>query len=254
MRRRPRGRSILAIAALCVAAACRAEQNTPEQTFSWPAGEAAEIDKTIATGSTSGERDGLAAAIMIDVSGSMARAPRGADEPKIIAARRAALDIVDRFAKYAADHPTEPVMLGIYEFSSRDSREDTREVIAMGPPDRPRAAAAVAVMQPGGGTPIGDAMIAGKRALDTTGLTRRHLLVITDGENTDGHEPGAVAAAFGRRAEAERPSLYFVAFDITASRFADVKTAGGLVLEAVDSRGLTETLETLLTGQILLER
>ena len=40
-----------------------------------------------------------------------------------------------------------------------------------------------------GGTPIGDAMIAGKRALDRTGLSRRHLLVVTDGENTDGAKP-----------------------------------------------------------------
>jgi hypothetical protein len=155
-------------------------------------------------------------------------------EPKIESARRAALDIVEQFARYADDHPSEPVMLGIYEFSVRRRQASARDVIPMGP--------------------IGDAMIAGKLALDATGLAQRHLLVITDGENTRGHLPGQVAAAIGRRPEAERPSIYFVAFDIDASRFDDVKSAGALVFEAADSRGLNETLETLLRGEILVER
>ena len=64
----------------------------------------------------------------------------------------------------------------------------------------------------------------------------------------------AAAAALGRRPPIERPSLYFVAFDINATRFTDVKGAGALVLEAADSRGLAATIESLLTGQILVER
>ena len=87
-----------------------------------------------------------------------------------------------------------------------------------------------------GGTPIGNAMIAAKRELDATGLTRRHLLVVTDGENTDGFEPEAVAAAINRRPEAERPSMYFVAFDIDARRFEKVRESGALVLGAADAQ------------------
>jgi hypothetical protein len=158
------------------------------------------------------------------------------------------------FARYAADHPSEPVLLGIYEFSERSGQPSTREVIPMGPPMRDQAEAAVAAMSPNGGTPIGDAMIAGKRALDATGLSRRHLLVVTDGENTDGYPPQQVSAALLRRPETEQLSLYFVAFDISASRFDNVKKDGALVLEAADSRGLNQTLDTLLRGEILLER
>jgi Mg-chelatase subunit ChlD len=124
----------------------------------------------------------------------------------------------------------------------------------MARPDRTKAASALASMEARGGTPIGNAMITAKRELDATGLTRRHLLVVTDGENTGGYEPERVATAINRRPEAERPSLYFVAFDIEASRFRQVRDAGGLVLGAANAKELNATLDSLLRGQILLEK
>jgi hypothetical protein len=202
-------------------------------------------------------REGLAAAILIDVSGSMKDSVAGLEdilEPKIQIAQRAARDLVQQFARYAEEHPEEPTLLGIYEFSQRRGMPDCREVVPMGVPDPAVAASALSSLRPVGGTPIGNAMIAGKRALDATGLTRRHLLVITDGENTDGFQPGRVAAAIGRRPEAERPSIYFVAFDIEAGRFDAVRDAGGLVLGAADAPELNATLDTLLRGRILVER
>ena len=211
--------------------------------------------EALAPEATPEAKDGVAAAIMIDVSGSMEqRAGRGDNVEKIVVARKAALDLVDQFAKYATDHPGEPVLLGIYEFSTRRKQPDAREVIPMGVPNRATAEAAVALMRADGGTPIGDAMIAGKKALDATGLTRRHLLVITDGENTDGTKPEVVAAALAKRPEVERPSLYFVAFDVDANRFDGVKQAGGLVLGAASGAALGETLDSLLRGKILIEK
>ena len=213
------------------------------------------LETALTPDTTVPEREGLAAAILIDVSGSMEQpAGKGSGVPKIVSARRAALDLVEQFARYADDHKGEPVLLGIYEFSGRAGKPDCREVIAMGPPDRTRAAAAIQQMQPKGGTPIGSAMVIGKLALDSTGLSRRHLLVVTDGENTDGFTPEEVAAAIGRRPGIEQPSIYFVAFDIAASRFNAVKSSGALVLEAADARALNDTLDTLLRGKILIER
>ena len=215
------------------------------------------IDEQLAPSAVTPPREGLAAAIVIDVSGSMDDEVTGADgreERKIDVARRAARDLVEQFARYADDHPDEPVLLGLYEFSERDGRPDCRPVIGMGRPDRARAAAAIAGMMAQGGTPIGNAMITAKRELDATGLTRRHLLIVTDGENTDGFEPDRVAAAINRRPEAERPSIYFVAFDIEANRFRDVREAGSLVLGAANAKELNATLDSLLRGQILLEK
>jgi Mg-chelatase subunit ChlD len=215
------------------------------------------IDEQLTPSTDTPPREGLAAAIVIDVSGSMDGEVAGADgrsEPKIEIARRAARDLVEQFARYADDHPDEPVLLGLYEFSELAGRADCRPVIPMARPDRAKAASALASMNASGGTPIGNAMITAKRELDATGLTRRHLLVVTDGENTGGHEPERVATAINRRPEAERPSLYFVAFDIEASRFRQVRDAGGLVLGAANAKELNATLDSLLRGQILLEK
>jgi len=215
------------------------------------------IDEQLASVSPKPLREGLAAAILIDVSGSMDDEVRGVErsrEPKIAIARRAARDLVEQFAKYADDHHDETVLLGLFEFSERSGLPDCRPVIPMGPPDRSRADRALASMRARGGTPIGNAMIIAKRELDDTGLSRRHLLVVTDGENTDGFDPQSVTAGINRRPEAERPSIYFVAFDIEARRFARVRDAGDLVLGAADAADLNSTLDSLLRGQILIEK
>ena len=212
---------------------------------------AQQLEQELTPRTTVEPRDGLAAATSMDeeVAGQ-----NGRKEPKIEIARRAALALVDQFASYAQDHQDEPVQLGIYEFSRRRGDPDCREVVAMGPPDRDRAAAAIARLTADGGTPIGQAMITAKRALDGTGLSRRHLLVVTDGENTDGTAPDRVAVAINKRPDAERPAIYFVAFDVEASRFSRVRDAGGLVLSAANATELNTTLDTLLRGKILVEK
>jgi Mg-chelatase subunit ChlD len=215
------------------------------------------IDEALTPPTAVAPREGLAAAIAIDVSGSMSdevSGESGQSEPKIEIARRAARDLIEQFARYAEEHPEEPVLLGLYEFSDRGDQPDARTIIEMGPPDRKRAQAALTQLRPGGGTPIGSAMIMAKRELDLTGLSRRHLLVVTDGENTDGFAPDRVARAIGRRPDAERPSIYFVAFDIDEGRFGGVRDAGGLVLAAASARELNDTLDSLLRGKILIEK
>jgi Mg-chelatase subunit ChlD len=215
------------------------------------------VDEALVPVATVPAREGLAAAIVIDVSGSMADSVAGEggrEEPKIEIARRAARELVEQFARYADEHPDEPVLLGIYEFSERSGQPDARPIMQMGPPDRARASAALERLRSDGGTPIGGAMIIAKRELDLTGLARRHLLVVTDGDNTDGFAPEQVAAGISRRPEAERPSIYFVAFDIAESRFDAVREAGGLVLSAGSARELNDTLDSLLRGQILIEK
>lgn len=237
-----------------LAGACAWESASPEERR---ARADRRIDEELAPqGELPPQREGIAAAILVDVSGSMddkVEAEDGRREKKIEIARRAARDLVEQFAKYAETHPGEPVVLGLYEFSER-SGADCRPVIPMGPPDRARAEAALAKMRANGGTPIGNAMVIGKRELDATGLTRRHLLVVTDGENTTGHLPERVVQRIAQRPESERPSLYFVAFDIAAERFDKVRDAGMMVLGAANGKELGATLDSLLTGNILIER
>ncbi len=218
----------------------------------------AEIEREMTPSAAGEPREGIAAIVLLDVSGSMAdEVGESGGGRKIDIARRAALDLVRQFDRYAKAHPQETVVVGLFEFSGERERGrglTTREVIPLLPPDPARAEEALARMVPNGGTPIGDALIVGKRELDMAGFTRRHLLVVTDGENTDGHRPADVMAALTRRPESERPSVYFVAFDIAAARFEAVKNAGGLVLAAANAQELTDTLDFLLTGKILVEQ
>lgn len=243
---------VLAVSGM-LASACRRDAADPENLSRTER----RIDEQLAPASPPQAREGLAAAIVIDVSGSMedeVEGEGGREEPKIDIARRAARDLIGQFARYADEHRGEPVLLGLYEFSERSGEPDCRTIIPMRAPDRTRALTAIDAIRTGGGTPIGNAMIAAKRELDLAGLTRRHLLLVTDGDNTDGFAPDEVAAAINRRPEAERPSIYFVAFDIEASRFSGVRDAGGLVLAAGNARELNDTLDTLLRGSILVEK
>ncbi len=203
-------------------------------------------------------REGVAAAILIDTSGSMIEKVKDADgamQPKIEIARRAALNLVQQFGAYAEEHPDKPLLLGVYEFSYRRSGgASSRAVAKIGPPNAEAARSAILAMRPEGDTPIGDAMIMAKHDVDATGLSRRHILVLTDGENTRGYSPGDVTRAILSQSEKDRASIYFVAFDVAAAKFNSVRDAGGLVLAASNETDLKGTLDYLLTGKILAEQ
>jgi hypothetical protein len=63
-----------------------------------------------------------------------------------------------------------------------------------------------------------------------------------------------VAVGIGKRPDAERPAIYFVAFDVDANRFSGVRDAGGVVLSAANAVELNNTLDSLLRGKILVEK
>ena len=264
MRGRPyryRGRGWLIVLLLLIAAGrCRdnSSRSNVGRVAEAPARDLSQIERALTTDVKPADaKEGVAAAIVIDVSGSMddrVTDSNGRRARKIDVARRAARDLVAQFAAYAGEHAGEPVSLGIYEFSRRDGQADCRPIIPMGPPDLSRADEALSRLDPEGGTPIGQAMITAKLALDATGLSRRHLLLVTDGDNTDGFRPDDVASVIAREPDSEKPSIYFVAFDIEARRFNGVRDAGGLVLPAANAKELNETLDTLIRGRILVEK
>jgi Mg-chelatase subunit ChlD len=195
-------------------------------------------------------KDGLAAVVLVDVSGSMHDRIKGERRRKIEAAQAAAIDLVGAFTRYATAHPDTPVLVGVHEFSARAGAPAAREVIPLGMPNPLTAGDAIRAMKTGGGTPIGDAMAVARLALD---LKRRHLLVVTDGENTDGADPALVASVLEKQPEEVKASLYFVAFDVDAEAFAPVKNAGALLLPAKSGAELAATFDELLSDRILVE-
>jgi len=215
------------------------------------------LDEVLRVPASVARQEGIAAAILMDTSGSMRDQVADLDGQaisKISIARRSAIDCLRQFEEFARKNPERKVLVGVYEFSSRDHKPSCRKVVPLGPPDSEKSAAAINAMVPSGGTPIGNAMIQAKLDLDATGMSRRHILVVTDGENNVGYSPGDVANALAQIPEEERASLYFIAFDVGADRFNSVKESGGLVLAASSGSDLKQTLDFVLTGKILVEQ
>ena len=203
------------------------------------------------------KREGIAVVILVDTSGSMAEKVAGGGgelTPKINIAKRSVIDLVRQFERYARENPNRTISLGIFEFSSRKNGPPVREVVKNSTPDLPVEESAINRLRSGGGTPIGDAMIAAKRALDATGLSRRHMLVVTDGANTQGYNPGDVADVIARESAEQRVSIYFIAFDVAADSFNSVRAAGGLILGAANENDLQQAIDFILTGKILVEQ
>src|SRR5215204_2843632 len=127
-----------------VGSRCRDNSSAPRtgRTAEAPAGDTREIDQALSPAQAAGPREGVAAAIVIDVSGSMddrVTDAAGRRARKIDVARRAARDLVAQFAAYAGEHADETVSLGIYEFSRRKNKPDCRPIIPMGRPDLSQA-------------------------------------------------------------------------------------------------------------------
>jgi Mg-chelatase subunit ChlD len=230
-----------------------APETAPEEQTQADARALAQLETKLAPPAGTTWKDGLAAVVLVDVSGSMHDRIAGERRRKIEAAQQAANDLVGAFARYAAAHTDQAVQVGVYEFSARSGEAAAREVVPIGAPNPAVASAAIEQMKARGGTPIGDAMVEARLALDRTGLARRHMLVVTDGENTDGADPALVARAFEHQKDDVRASLYFVAFDVDAQAFAGVKQAGGLLLSAKSGSELAATVDELLSDRILVE-
>ena len=256
------GSKVIVLAAVLAAAlvvslarSCGSSQS-PQPEFNKP-GNPEAIAKLLHADAVAAPQEGIAAAILLDTTGSMSDEVLGADrrrKVKLEVARAALLKLVQQFNDFAQKNPDKRILVGIYEFSSRRNQPSCRQLVKLGPPDLPAAHRALEAVVAEGNTPIGDAMITAKRDLDATGFTHRHMLVITDGENNRGFLPGDVAQVIAQQPEGERAAVYFIAFDMGAEVFEPVKEAGGLVLAAQGEQQLTDTLDYILTGKILVEQ
>src|SRR5207245_7668549 len=86
---------------------------------------------------------------------------------------------------FVARRPDFPIKIGLYSFSS-----SVRTLLTIQPYDRATIRFALARLpQPGGGTAIGEALREARPDLYRAGVFRKYLLVVTDGDNTNGRRP-----------------------------------------------------------------
>jgi len=191
---------------------------------------------------------GAAVAILVDTSGSMRERVADDGRPKHVVAREALEAMLDATDAFVTRRPDFPIKIGIYSFSS-----SVRRLRAIEPYNRAAIAAALDDLpRPGGGTAIGDAMREARPDLYHAGVFRKYILVVTDGENTTGRSPDAVARDIFRKSDGA-VQVYFVAFDTSPEKFAFLKDVGGDVLGAGTGAELRRALDGLYQGRILAE-
>lgn len=240
--RRSRWTQIATAALLGVAVACASQTDDRDDA---PTRDTSTSQKYVASGD---EGLGASIAILVDNSGSMARAARGDERPKYEVARQALEDMIASTDSFVAKQPDFPIKVGLYQFSS-----DVETLVPVQAYNRPALRRALESMPaPKGGTAIGRAMDVARADLYRAGTIRKYILVVTDGENTDGPSPRKVAREIFRRSEGA-VRMYFVAFDVDARTFDFLPDVHGEVLGASNGVALRASLDTIYRGKILAE-
>lgn len=191
---------------------------------------------------------GAAVAILIDTSGSMKERVPGDSRRKHEVAKEALDAMLDATDAFVARRPDFPIKIGVYSFSS-----GVNTLHPIQPYDRAAIKRVLANLPgPGGGTAIGDAMREARPDLYRAGVFRKYLLVVTDGENTNGRNPEAVARDIWSRSQGG-VQVFFVAFDTGTEKFAFLKEVGGDVIGANTGAELRTALDGIYQGKILAE-
>jgi len=204
------------------------------------------------------DTEGVALAIVYDTSGSM-RDPvpdqNGGSSPKYVIANRALTAVarqIQTFATNTSSGTPRKIETGLFIFE----REHARQVVKFGPFD---AAAlekwAGDFSNPHGSTPLGNALASAGRVVLESPLSRKHVLVITDGMNTAGPSPETVLPKMQQRARDQHAmlSVHFIAFDVDAKQFSPLKKLGATIVGAADEKQLNAQLNFILQRKILLE-
>jgi hypothetical protein len=205
-----------------------------------------------------GADEGVALAIIYDTSGSM-KDPvpdaSGGMSPKYVIANRALLAVtrqLENFSTNSASGAARKIQAGLFIFQA----EHAREIVKLGPLDASAFERwAHRFSSPKGNTPLGNALDTAAQAVLGSPLSRKHVLIITDGMNTAGPPPQTVLPRIQRQAQQAGSSIsvHFVAFDVDARQFAPLKRQGATVVGAVDEKQLNSQLQYILQQKILLE-
>jgi len=201
---------------------------------------------------------GVAVAIIYDTSGSMkdpVRDSSGKNTPKYIIANRALTGVANQIQTFATNAPggtPRRIDAGLFVFTG----DTARPAVPFGPFNADALKDfAKRFANPNGNTPLGNSLTVAARTLLNSPLSRKHILVITDGMNTAGPQPSVVMPRIQKDAQAKQSaiSVHFVAFDIAASTFDAVKKQGATVVGAEDEKQLNSQLNFILQEKILLE-
>lgn len=198
--------------------------------------------------------DRIAVAVVFDTSSSMRQAFRAGSkngEPKFQVAQRALDAVLTRLDAFTQGPNAKALSVGLYIFQEKEAI--VAEPIAPFHPARLRQR--VKAMRADAGTPLGDALYLAGRDLLATPAAARHILVLTDGANTNGRTPEAVLAMLQKAAERKQTAIFthVIALDIEPRVFATLRDQGATLIGAQDEAQLAARFDFILEEKILVE-
>lgn len=191
--------------------------------------------------------------IVLDASGSMRGSAGGTS--KIEAAKQAvkttiqALDSSSVVALRLYGHrlPSEP---------KEPSCEDTELVVSFGPLDRERFVAAVDAARPLGQTPLAYSLEKAAADFGDLGDEPAAVILVSDGEESCGGDPAAVACAFAERGL--ELTIHTVGFDVDAAARAQLQAiaqcTGGEYHDARNAGELADSLQQATQAGLLVDK
>ena len=201
------------------------------------------------------EESSIGIAIIFDTSGSMngmVKAAEGKMEPKYQIGKRALEKVIHQLNDYQKSSGKK-LIVGLYVFKGKGG--DAAVPMSDFNPEKLLDWMGK-FSTPTGATPLGNTMASAVGDLLYAKVDARHVLVVTDGENTVGPSPEvSIKDLYYVIEKTGKPVEYhFIAFDVSASVFAPVKKLGATLVSASNETQLQDKLTFILEEKILLEQ
>jgi len=196
--------------------------------------------------------EGIALVLLVDASGSMddfVRDPGGDSQKKIDVAKRAAKRVIANIREFQNKNPKKKIKVAVYNFHANS----VTPLLPMTDALPAGTETLVENLSAFGNTPLGEAIASAKEAINKSHMKSGNIIVISDGENTEGPTPDEAMRAMSQLPYAERARVFLIAFDVQAKLFDTVKEEGALVLEAQNNSELQQTMDYILYKKILVE-
>jgi len=204
--------------------------------------------------------EGVAVEIVYDTSGSMGEKvlnSKGDPEPKYLIANRAILQVLYRLEDYSKSNPSKTIEVGLITFNNGDPKEvghysnnGVGKFTAYG-----IRKTILDFDNPGGGTPLGLSIDLAGDILLRSPLTHKHILMVTDGQNTVGPSPEAMLVDLQKKCKlrAEAIDTHMIGLDVSRGSFNAVKPLVATLVEASNEKQLGTQFDFILKQKILLE-
>lgn len=213
-------------------------------------GDVVQSDIQVAKQHAGSDMNTTAIYIVMDGSGSMEDKVQDGNtfSPKWDIAKRSLIQLGNILDTYLKSNPSKKILTGIVLFEKNEITSFDFGIITNNVTEVYKKWTNE-VNSPCGGTPIGTAITKASNCFANDQVNSKHIIVITDGVNNVGYGAYTAVTRLNKGA-----NVHFIAFDVDASVFDDVKKIGCGVVNATNATDLQKRVNTIVKNDILLEK